>query len=98
MFLEEVTSNFTESKQLFNNAQYSGGAISVYSGTQHFYECEIFGNIAGAGGGAVSIGNVHLLYVSNCNFTKNTVIEKDYYGTVTIYILPIQKRYGYRID
>ena len=81
MSLKEATSNFTTSKLLFNNAQYSGGAVSVYSGTQHFYECEIFGNIAGRGS-AISVIEVHLVYVSNCNFTNNRVIEKDYYGTI----------------
>ena len=81
MHLEKATLKFTESRLLFNNAQYSGGAVSVYFGTQHFYECEIFGNIAGKGGSAISVISVHL-YVSNCNFTANTVIEKDYYGTI----------------
>lgn len=74
MFLERAKLTFTESKLIFNSAQTNGGAIRVYIGTLHFYECEINGNNAGTDGGAVSINRVHL-YISKSNFTANTVIK-----------------------
>ena len=80
MSLDQVKLKLTESKFLFNSAKTFGGAIKVNIGILQFFKCEMYGNIAGKGGSAITIESVSLCYVSSCNFTANTVIEKYYYG------------------